>query len=206
MNCLTPLLDGSGHLPLGISVPFLIKDYHGPQLRRATGLYNPKPVLYFPVLLRFKTKIFKDEMINIGFTWCYPYCCLDKRNFSRKMTLLAWELSHLYLQAWVLSHQYFSALHILWDWTKYNHNQPSWLSGPSITFKILAYCDTGVYNTCFKISSDLASSKKNHHLGFQQREPIGVLPCYLKSLTARIAEPRRKDLPFLENSKTKRRN
>ena len=94
------------------------------------------------------------------------------------MTLLAWELSHLYLQAWVLSHQYFSALHILWDWTKYNHNQPSWLSEPSITFKILAYCDTGVYNTCFRISSDLASSKKNHHLGFQQRKPIGVLPCY----------------------------
>ena len=114
------------------------------------------------------------------------------------MTLLAWRLSHLYLQAWVLSHQYFSALHILWDWTKYNHNQPSWLSGPSITFKILAYCDTGVYNTCFKISSDLASSKKNHHLGFQQRGPIGVLSCCLKSLTARIAEPRRKDLPSLK--------
>ena len=114
------------------------------------------------------------------------------------MTLLAWELSHLYLQAWVLSHQYFSALHILWDWTKYNHNQPSWLGEPSITFKILAYCDTGVYNTCFKISSDLASSKKNHHLGFQQSGPIGVLPCYLKSLTARIAESRRKDLSSLK--------
>ena len=69
---------------------------------------------------------------------------------------------------------------------------------PSITFKILAYCDTGVYNTCFKISSDLASSKKNHHLGFQQSGPIGVLPCYLKSLTARIAESRRKDLSSLK--------
>ena len=92
----------------------------------------------------------------------------------------------------------FSALHILWDWTKYNHNQPSWLREPSITFKILAYCDTGVYNTCFKISSDLASSKKNHHLGFQQSGPIGVLPCYLKSLTARITESRRKDLSSLK--------
>jgi len=117
------------------------------------------------------------------------------------MTLLAWELSHLYLQAWVLSHQYFSALHILWDWTKYNHNQPSWLGEHSITFQILAYCDTGVHNTCFKISSDLASSKKNHHLGFQQRGPIGVLPCYFKSLTARIAEPRRKDLSSLKISR-----
>lgn len=111
------------------------------------------------------------------------------------MTLLAWKLSHLYLQAWVLSHQYFSALHILWDWTKYNHNQPSWLGEHSITFKILAYCDAGVHNSCFKISSDLASSKKNHHLGFQQSGPIGVLPCYFKSLTARITEPRRKRFP-----------
>ena len=64
--------------------------------------------------------------------------------------------------------------------------------------KYLAYCDTGVYNTCFRISSDLASSKKNHHLGFQQSGPIGVLPCYLKSLTARIAESRRKDLSSLK--------
>ena len=119
------------------------------------------------------------------------------------MTPLAWKLSHLYLQAWVLSHQYFSALHILWDWTKYNHNQPSWLGEHSITFKILAYCDTGVYNTCFKISSDLASSKKNHHLGFQQSGPIGVLPYYLKSPTARIAEPRRKDLSSLKKIQDK---
>ena len=68
-------------------------------------------------------------------------------------------------------------------------------------FKILAYCDTGVHNTCFKISSDLASSKKNHHLGFQQRGPIGVLPRYFKSLTARIAEPRRKNLSSLKISR-----
>jgi len=97
----------------------------------------------------------------------------------------------------------FLALHILWDWTKYNHNHPSWLSEPSITFKILAYCDTGVYNTCFKISSDLASSKKNHHLGFQQSGPIGVLPYCLKSSTARIAEPRRKSLSSLKKFQDK---
>ena len=47
------------------------------------GLHNPKPVLYFPVILRFKTKIFKDEMINIGFTWYYPYCRLEEK-FQQK--------------------------------------------------------------------------------------------------------------------------
>ena len=76
-------------------------------------------------------------------------------------------------------------------------NRHDWANLP-LHLKFLAYCDTGVYNTCFKISSDLASSKKNHHLGFQQSGPIGVLPCYLKSLTARIAESRRKDLSSLK--------
>ena len=146
-------------------------------------------------------------MINIGFTWYYPYCLFDRKISAEKWHCWRGNCHICNCRRECCHISTFLALHILWDWTKYNHNQLSWLSEPSITLKkYLAYCDTGVYNTCFRISSDLASSKKNHHLGFQQGKPIGVLPCYLNPQQQGLQSQEEKIFFCCQDFKAKRRN
>ena len=148
---------------------------------------------------------------SAGSTWVLTHWA-NGGCFSRKMTLLVWvkpgaKYRSPHLRASNL--KLFFTWHTLCDWKKNNHSSyASRSSDPSTTRKNSTwFLTTGIYNTCFKISSYSASPRKNHHLGSPQREFTGVLPPLKIPETFKNCRAKKKNTSsFQDLERTKRRN